>query len=198
MTLLLLGLIFFLGIHTLTTLREPRAALIGRLGEGPYKGLYSLVSAVGLVLIVWGFARYRDTAYLQIWAPPAWLHPVALVLMWFAFVALAAAYSPAGWIKGVLRHPMLVSIKSWALAHLLANGDLGALILFGAFLAWAVYDRIAVKRRGDDALPATAGNAIGAPRSGFTAGDGIALIVGSVVYAAMFWLHPILIGVPIG
>jgi len=198
MTLLLLGLIFFLGIHTLTTLREPRAALTGRLGEGPYKGLYSLVSAVGLVLIVWGFARYRDTAYLQIWAPPAWLHPVALVLMWFAFVALAAAYSPAGWIKGVLRHPMLVSIKSWALAHLLANGDLGALILFGAFLAWAVYDRIAVKRRGDDALPATAGNAIGAPRSGFTAGDGIALIVGSVVYAAMFWLHPILIGVPIG
>jgi len=198
MTLLLLGLIFFLGIHTLTTLREPRAALIGRLGEGPYKGLYSLVLAVGLVLIVWGFARYRDTAYLQIWAPPAWLHPVALVLMWFAFVALAAAYSPAGWIKDVLRHPMLVSIKSWALAHLLANGDLGALILFGAFLAWAVYDRIAVKRRGDDALPATAGNAIGAPRSGFTAGDGIALIVGSVVYAAMFWLHPILIGVPIG
>ena len=198
MTLLLLGLIFFLGIHTLTTLREPRTALIGRLGEGPYKGLYSLVSAVGLVLIVWGFARYRDTAYLQIWAPPAWLHPVALVLMWFAFVALAAAYSPAGWIKGVLRHPMLVSIKSWALAHLLANGDLGALILFGTFLAWAVYDRIAVKRRGDDALPATAGNAIGAPRSGFTAGDGIALIVGSVVYAAMFWLHPILIGVPIG
>jgi len=198
MTLLLLGLIFFLGIHTLTTLREPRAALIGRLGEGPYKGLYSLVSEVGLVLIVWGFARYRDTAYLQIWAPPAWLHPVALVLMWFAFVALAAAYSPAGWIKGVLRHPMLVSIKSWALAHLLANGDLGALILFGTFLAWAVYDRIAVKRRDDDALPATAGNAIGAPRSGFTAGDGIALIVGSVVYAAMFWLHPILIGVPIG
>jgi len=198
MTLLLLGLILFLGIHTLTTLREPRAALIGRLGEGPYKGLYSLVSAVGLVLIVWGFARYRDTAYLQIWAPPTWLHPVALVLMWFAFVALAAAYSPSGWIKGKLRHPMLVGIKSWALAHLLANGDLGALILFGAFLAWAVYDRIAVKRRGDSALPAMAGNAIGAPRSGFTAGDGIALIVGSIVYAAMFWLHPILIGVPIG
>ena len=125
-----------LGIHTLTTLREPRAALIGRLGEGPYKGLYSVVSAIGLVLIVWGFARYRDTAYLQIWAPPAWLHPVVLVLMWLAFVALAAAYSPPGWIKGALRHPMLVGIKSWALAHLLANGDLGALILFGTFLAW--------------------------------------------------------------
>jgi len=188
MTVLILGLVLFLGIHTLTTLREPRAALIGRMGEGPYKGLYSVVSAIGLVLIVWGFVRYRDTAYVQIWNPPAWLHPVVLVLMWLAFVALAAAYSPAGWIKGTLRHPMLAGIKSWALAHLLANGDLGALILFGAFLAWAVYDRIAVKRRGDE----------GAARSGVTMGDGIALVVGSVVYAAMFWLHPMLIGVPIG
>src|SRR3954468_9149325 len=89
MALLIVGLILFLGIHTLTTLRESRAALVGRLGEGPYKGLYSVVSAVGLVLIVWGFARYRDTAYLQLWTPPAWLHPVVLVLMWFAFVALA-------------------------------------------------------------------------------------------------------------
>jgi uncharacterized membrane protein len=187
MALLVVGLVLFLGIHTFTTLREQRAALIGRLGEGPYKGLYSAVSTVGLVLIVWGFARYRDTAYLQLWAPPAWLHPVVLVLMWFSFVALAAAYSPAGWIKGALRHPMLVGIKSWALAHLLANGDLGALLLFGAFLAWAVYDRIAVKRRGDQ----------GAPRAGFGMGDAIALVVGSIAFAAMFWLHPILFGVSI-
>jgi uncharacterized membrane protein len=188
MTLLIAGLILFLGIHTLGTWREQRAALIGRLGAGPYKGLYSIVSAVGLVLIVWGFARYRDTAYLQVWSPPAWLHPLVLALMWFSFVALAAAYSPAGWIKGVLRHPMLVGIKSWALAHLLANGDLGALILFGAFLTWAVYDRIAVKRRGD----------LGAPRGAFGIGDAIALVIGSAAYAAMFWLHPRLIGVPIG
>jgi len=187
MTLLLAGLILFLGIHTLGTLRELRAALIGRIGEGPYKGFYSLVSAAGLVLIVWGFARYRDTGYVQVWSPPAWLHPIVLVLMWFAFVALAAAYSPPGWIKGTLRHPMLVGVKSWAFAHLLANGDLGALVLFGAFLAWAAYDRIAVKRRGD----------MGAPRSGFVTGDVIALGVGSVVYAVMFWLHPTLIGVPI-
>ena len=188
MAVLIVGLVLFLGIHTLTTLREPRAALIGRMGDGPYKGLYSAVSAIGLVLIVWGFARYRDTAYVQIWTPPAWLHPVVLVLMWFAFIALAAAYSPTGWIKGTLRHPMLVGVKSWALAHLLANGDLGAFLLFGTFHAWAVYDRIAVKRRGD----------LGALRSGFTTGDVIALVVGSAVYAAMFWLHPKLIGVPIG
>ena len=189
MTLLLLGLILFLGIHTLTTLREPRAALIGRLGEGPYKGLYSLVSAAGLVLIVWGFARYRDTAYVQIWAPPTWLHPVVLVLMWLAFVALAAAYSPAGWIKGMLRHPMLVGIKSWALAHLLANGDLGALILFGVFLAWAVYDRISLKRRSDSGGPPI-------PMGG-AKNDAVAVVVGTLLYLAVgFVFHP-LAGLPV-
>jgi uncharacterized membrane protein len=187
MSLLIAGLVLFLGVHTFATLRDARATAIGRLGEGPYKGLYSLVSAAGLVLIVWGFGRYRSGGYIPVWDPPQWLHPIALVLMWFAFVALAAAYSPAGKIKGLLRHPMLVGIKAWALAHLLVNGDLGSLILFGAFLAWAVYDRIAVKRRGD----------VGASSSGFTAGDAISLIVGSAAYAAMYWLHPWLIGVPI-
>jgi uncharacterized membrane protein len=187
MTMLIAGIVLFLGIHTLSTLREQRAALIRRIGEGPYKGLYSLVSAVGLVLIVWGFGRYRSGGYVQLWNPPGWLHPIALILMWFSFVALVAANSPAGMIRGLLRHPMLVGVKVWALAHLLVNGDLGSLLLFGAFLAWAIYDRIAVKKRGD----------AGAPRSGFTAGDGIALGAGSLAYASMFWLHPWLIGVPI-
>jgi uncharacterized membrane protein len=187
MTMLIAGLVLFLGVHTLTTLREARAALIGRIGDGPYKGLYSLVSAVGLVLIVWGFGRYRSDGYIPVWDPPFGLRHVTLLLMWFSFVALVAAYAPAGRIKGMLRHPMLVGIKVWALAHLLANGDLGSVILFGAFLAWAVYDRIAVKRRGD----------VGAPRSGFTSGDAIVVVVGTVAYVAMFWLHPWLIGVPI-
>ncbi len=108
--------------------------------------------------------------------------------MWFAFIALAATYSPAGKIKAALRHPMLVSVKAWALAHLLANGDLGALVLFGAFLVWAVYDRIAVKRRGNaGALP------VPAP----TRGDAIAIVVGTAAFLAMFWLHSRLIGVAI-
>ena len=186
MSLLIAGLVLFLGVHTFTTLRDVRATAMGRIGEGPYKGLYSLVSAVGLVLIVWGFARYRSGGYIPVWDPPSWLQPIALVLMWFAFVALAAAYSPAGRIRSAAPS-MLVSVKAWAPAHLLVNGDLGSLILFAAFLAWAVYDRIAVKRRGD----------AGAPPSGFTAGDAISLVVGSAAYAAMFWLHPWLIGVPI-
>jgi uncharacterized membrane protein len=188
MTILIAGLVLFLGIHTLTTLRETRAAVIGRLGEGGYKGLYSVAAAVGLVLIVWGFGQYRAHDWVQIWKPPLWLRPVNGILMWFAFVALAATYSPAGKIKGMLRHPMLVAVKSWALAHLLVNGDLGGRVLFGAFLVWAGYDRMAVKRRGD----------AGAPRAAHvTSGDAIALAIGTVAAIAMLWLHPLLIGVSI-
>lgn len=187
MILLIAGCALFLGVHTLTTMRETRAALIGRIGEGPYKGLYSLASAAGLVLIVWGFSRYRASGYIPVWEPPASLYHLTLLLMWFSFVALVAANAPAGKIKGVLRHPMLVGVKAWALAHLLVNGDLGSLILFGSFLAWAVYDRVAVKRRGDP----------GAPRSSVTSGDAVALGAGSLAFVAMFWLHPWLIGVPI-
>lgn len=188
MTLLITGLALFLGIHVFATFREARLGIIGRLGEGAYKGLFSLVSAAGLVLIVWGYGRYRATGYAPVWDPPLSLRHVTLLLMWISFVALAAAYAPAGKIKGVLRHPMLVGVKAWALAHLLANGDLGSIVLFGSLLAWAIYDRITVGRRGDQ----------GAPRSGFTLGDGIALGLGSLAYLGMYWLHPWLIGVPIG
>jgi uncharacterized membrane protein len=109
-------------------------------------------------------------------------------LVWLAFIALVATYAPAGKIKGLLRHPMLVAVKLWALAHLLANGDLGSIILFGSLLAWAVWDRIAVKRRGD----------LGAPRvASFNTGDAIAIVVGTLAAIAMVYLHPIIIGVPI-
>jgi len=120
-------------------MRGARAAAIGRLGEGGYKGLYSLLAAVGLALIVIGFGRYRSGGYIQIWDPPrSFLHPFSLFLLWFAFVSLTAAYAPAGRIKSLLRHPMLVAIKAWALSHLLVNGDLGSMLLFGGLLAWAV------------------------------------------------------------
>ncbi|WP_296336801.1 NnrU family protein [Reyranella sp.] len=188
MSLLILGLVLFLGAHTLTTLRPARAAVIGRLGEGPYKGLYSLVSAAGLVLIVWGFASYRSAGYLHVWDPPAIFHPIALFLLWFAFVALAATYAPPGRIKAVLRHPMLVAVKAWALSHLLVNGDLGSMLLFGGLLAWAVYDRIALKRRGDPGAAAV---------DGFKAADAVVVIIGTVAYVAVFWLHETLIGVAV-
>ena len=187
MDVLILGLVLFLGIHTLTTLRVTRAAAIGRLGEGPYKGLYSLVSAAGLVLIVWGFSRYRSAGYIQVWEPPfAIFHPIALVLLWFAFVALASAYAPPSKIKATLHHPMLVAVKIWALSHLLVNGDLGSMLLFGALLAWAIYDRIAVKRRGDEGA---------SPVASFGRNDAIVIAVGTVAYFAVLWLHESLIGV---
>ncbi|WP_421998147.1 NnrU family protein [Reyranella sp.] len=187
MAILILGLVLFVGIHTFTTLRTPRAAVIGRLGEGPYRGLYSVVAAVGLALIVWGFARYRTSGYIQVWDPPfTLLHPVALVLLWCAIVALTAAYAPPGRIKALLRHPMLVAVKAWALAHLLVNGDVGSMLLFGTLLAWAVYDRIAVKRRGD---------AGASPVASFGRNDVIVVLIGTVAYVALLALHDVLIGV---
>jgi uncharacterized membrane protein len=146
MIILILGLIIFIGAHSFTMAREPRAQAIARLGEGAYKGLYSLVSLLGLVLIIWGFGAYRAEGYIQVWNPPVWTRHLALLLVWPAFVAFAAAYLP-GRIKGALKHPMLAGLKIWALAHLLANGDLGSMLLFAGLLAWAVAARISTKRR---------------------------------------------------
>jgi uncharacterized membrane protein len=188
MLVLILGIVIFLGTHGFTTQRERRAGVIDRIGPMPFKLLYSLLSLVGFALICWGFGLYRAHGMIQLWYPPRWGHDLAIVLMWFAFVSLAASGKAPGRIRGWLRHPMLVSVKIWALAHLLANGDLGGLLLFGSFLAWAVYDRIAVKRRGD----------AGAPRvPAFTRADAITVGAGSVAYVLMIALHPVLIGVSV-
>jgi len=185
--ILFVGIVIFLGGHTLTTFRETRTHLIERIGLGPYKGLYSLLSIIGFALIVWGFSRYRAEGLIPVWSPPAWTRHLTIGLMWFAFVALACMNPAPSKIRGWLRHPMLVAIKIWAFAHLLANGDAGGMLLFGSFLAWAVYDRIAVKKRGDR----------GAMRiESFTRADATALGVGTLAYVAMIFLHPILIGVP--
>ncbi len=195
MLVLISGIVLFLGAHSLPMARQTRAGLIERFGPGGYKGLFAVLSLAGFVLIAWGFSRYRSEGWIQIWSPPAGLSHVTLLLMWFAFVALASMGPPPGRprgtpsrIRGWLRHPMLVAIKIWALAHLLANGDLGGMLLFGSFLAWAVFDRISVKRRGD----------AGAARIGaFTRADVIALVAGTVAYVAMIFLHPYLIGVSV-
>ncbi|TAJ32735.1 MAG: NnrU family protein [Reyranella sp.] len=190
MAWLVLGLVLFLGAHTFTTMRGARAVAIGRLGEGGYKGLYSLVSAAGLVLIVIGFGSYRSAGYIQVWTPPrAIFHPIALVLLWFAFVALVAAYAPPSRIKAILRHPMLVGVKAWALSHLLVNGDLGSMLLFGGLLAWAVYDRIALKRRGETGAAPTSTPAA------WSRNDLLVVAIGTAAYVLMFWLHDTLIGV---
>ncbi len=188
MFVLALGIVVFLGVHTLTTLRETRTSLIERFGLGPFKGLHSLVALVGFALIVWGFSRYRAEGLIAVWTPPIWARYLTITLMWFAFVALACMNRAPSRIRGWLRHPMLVAVKIWALAHLLANGDAGGMLLFGSFLAWAVFDRIAVKRRGDLGAP---------PIAFFTPADAIALAVGTLAYVAMIFLHPLVIGVAV-
>lgn len=188
MLILILGIVVFLGAHTFTTLRGAREAAIARLGLPRYKMVYSAVALLGFVLIVVGFSHYRAAGMIEIWSPPRWMRHVAMPLVWVGFVALASRRAPAGRIRGWLRHPTLVALKSWALAHLLVNGDLGGMILFGSFLAWAVYDRIAVKRRGD----------LGAERlPAFTRGDAIAVGAGTAIYVALLFLHPWLFGVSV-
>ncbi len=191
MTLLILGLVVFLGTHSFSMARDARASLIAKMGEGPFKGFYSLLSLAGIVLIAIGFGHYRAGGYIPVWDPPVWTRHLALLLVWFAFVCLAAAYLP-GQIKYRLKHPMLAGVKIWAFAHLLANGDLGSILLFGSFLAWAVVARISAKRRD---VAAQHGGPAAAP-SGFR-NDVLALAVGTAAYLVfLIWLHPLLIGVP--
>jgi uncharacterized membrane protein len=189
LAVLVLGLAVFLGAHVFVTRREARKALMGRVGEWPYKALFSLVSLVGLALIVWGFAEYRAAGPITVWSPPAWTRHLTVALMWPATICVTAAYI-AGDIKRILKHPMLVGIKLWALAHLIANGDLGSIVLFGSVLAWAVYDRITLKRRSDAGAPPI-------PVGG-RSNDIIAVVVGTILYLALgFVFHPLVIGVPV-
>src|SRR5690606_17697300 len=155
MMLLILGLAIFIGIHLMPTQMAARANLAGRFGEGPYKGLFSLIAFIGLVLIVYGFgeARYAPSGNPLLWNPPRWTRHVTMTLMLPVFVLLAAAYLP-GRISAAVKHPMLLSVKLWAFAHLLISGRLAQLLLFGSLLAWAVYDRISAKQR---ALPIKSG-----------------------------------------
>ena len=186
---MILGLVLFLGMHTVTTQRDLRARVIGQAGEGGYKIGYTVISAVGLALIVWGFASYRAAGMIDVWTPPRFTKHIAVGLMLLAVIALAAAYI-RGRIYTALKHPMLVAVKIWALAHLIANGDLGSIILFGAFLAWAVFDRISLKRRSDPGSPPIPVGGIG--------NDAIAVGVGIVAYLALgFAFHPVVIGVPV-
>lgn len=187
--LLILGLVLFLGIHTLTTRRQARAALIARFGEGSYKALYAVIAIIGIALIAKGFSLYRASEWIDVWYPPKGMRHLALALMLPAVILVVAAYI-RGNIYLKLKHPMLAGVKLWALAHLLANGDLGSIILFGSVLAWAVYDRISLKSRTDGGAPSIPVGGVG--------NDVIAVVIGIVVYLALaFAFHPLVIGVPV-
>ena len=189
MGILILGLVVFIGTHLFVACRSQRAAVIARIGEWPYKGLFSLVSLVGLILIGYGFGKYRATGWIDVWHPPFWTYYITQLLMWFASIMVVAAYI-RGDIWRTLKHPMLVGVKTWAVAHLISNGDLGSIVLFGSFLAWAVYDRITLKHRSDPGAPPFP--------AGGRRNDLIALAVGTVLYLFLgFIFHPIVVGVAV-
>lgn len=190
MSVLLLGLVLFLAAHSVRIVADGwRSRTIARLGEGPWKGIYSLVSLAGFALVVWGYGLARQQP-VPLWDPPAWTRHLAALLMVASFVLLVATYVPHSGLKARLHHPMVLSVKVWALAHLLANGMLADVVLFGAFLAWSVLDYRSARRR-DEA----AGTSYAAGTSGATA---TTVVIGLVAWALFaFWAHRWLIGVPV-
>jgi uncharacterized membrane protein len=188
MSLLIVGLVVFLGLHSVSIAAPAwRDAQAARRGEIAWKGIYSVLSLIGFVLIVVGYGQARE-APVVLYTPPAALRHAAMLLMLPVFVLLLAAYLP-GRIKAAAKHPMLLATKLWATAHLLANGTLADVLLFGSFLAWAVADRISMKRRAQRAVP-------GAPPG--AANDAIAVVGGLAIYALfVFWGHRVLIGMPL-
>src|ERR1700722_9879158 len=190
MALLVAGLVIFLGVHSIAIFApDVRARARARLGEGGWKGIYALISLIGFVLIVYGFGVARQSPVV-LYTPPHWMRHVAFLFMLPVFPLLIAAYLP-GRIKTATKHPMLAAVKFWAFAHLLANGLLADVLLFGGFLAWAVVDRISLKRRPPQAIRT-------APPGRFN--DVIAVVLGLALYALFIgWAHVRLFGVsPLG
>ncbi|TFY97969.1 NnrU family protein [Ramlibacter rhizophilus] len=188
MVVLILGLVVFLGVHSVRIVAEDwRTRRVAGMGEGPWKGLYSLIALVGFVLIVWGYGLARQDPVV-LWTPPRGMAHLAALLTLPAFVLLVAAYVPRNAIRARVHHPMILGVKLWALAHLLANGTLADVVLFGAFLLWAVFDFRSARRRAPDA-----GAPAGRGSGGATAAT---LLVGVAAWALFaFWAHGWLIGV---
>jgi uncharacterized membrane protein len=188
MSVLIVGLLIFLGVHATRFLVPAwRARVIAGRGEGAWKGGFSLLSALGLVLIVWGFGLARQ-APVDLWQTPTWTRHVAALAMLASFILLTAAYVPGNRIKSRLHHPMILGVKVWAFAHLLANHKLADLVLFGAFGVWAVLAFRAARQR--DRAEARV-----YPR-GTAAATAITLLIGAVAFVVFaFWAHAALIGV---
>jgi len=189
MTYLILGLILFLAVHSVRIVADDwRTRTIARIGAGPWKGIYSLISIAGFVLLVWGYGQARSGG-MVLYNPPAFTRHIAGLLMLVSLALVAAAYVPGNHIKAALGHPMLAGIKLWAFAHLLSNGRLADVILFGAFLGWAVVYFIAARRR--DRAAGTVYPAGQVTRTALTVAAGVGAWA-----ALVFGLHLWLIGVP--
>ncbi len=182
---LIIGLILFHGLHSVRMVApEWRDAKLASMGEGPWKGAYSVVSIIALVVMIWGYSIARQD-FTLVYFPPTWGVPLALILMALSFISLMVFNLRAGALKPILKHPMLLSIKLWAVAHLFVNGDLASVLLFGSFLVWAILNRISVKRRNDPI-----------PEKGPVTNDIIAVVTGLALWALFIWgAHEWLFGV---
>jgi uncharacterized membrane protein len=188
MTILLIGLIVFLGTHSARIFAEPaRQKLIAKHGEKAWKGMYTLASLMGFGLVIWGYSLARQQPTV-LWNPPVATRHIAALLMLIAFILVASANGKNNWMRVKLHHPMLLGVKVWALSHLLANGNLADVLLFGGFLAWAVLCFISSKKR-DRLLKVV----YPAAQTAATVKAVVAGIVGWGIFA--FWLHGWLIGV---
>ena len=188
MTYLIVGLMLFLGIHSVRIVAEGfRTRTIERIGPNAWKGIYTLVSLAGFALLCYGYGLSRGEPGV-VWNPPAWTRHVTALFMLVSFILLAAAYVKGNRIKARVGHPMVLGVKVWAFAHLLSNGRTGDVVLFGAFLAWSVADYISSRRR--DRAAGTVYITLGASR------DVIVVVAGIVGYGVfVVWLHFWLIGV---
>jgi uncharacterized membrane protein len=187
MVWLILGLVAFLGVHSTRVFADGwRSATIARVGEGAWKGIYAVLSIAGFVLLVWGYSQARQQ--VPLWDPPAFMRHVTALLMLPVFVLFVAAYVPRNGIKARVHHPQVLSVKLWAFAHLLSNGNLADVLLFGGFLAWAVLSYTAARKR-----DRAAGKVYPA---GTLQGTIVSVVVGLAIYAAfVMGLHTALIGV---
>lgn len=188
MAMLLTGLLLFFGVHALPMLGGGRSALVTRFGEPFYKGLFSIVSIAGFVLIVLGFSR---APVIPLWLPPPWSHGLALLVMPVAFVLLVAAYIP-GNIRRITRHPMLAGVLLWAVAHLIANGDLASLLLFGTFAVYALIDMLSASFRA-----AATSDAASRSYSRSIYMDAITVVVGLAMFWVVWQFHGALFGAPL-
>ncbi len=188
MWLMVLGLVFFLGIHSSRIFAESwRERMIRRLGANSWKGIYSVVSIFGFGLIIFGYGLTRQSVDL-IWSPPVFTRHLAALLVLFAFVLVVAAYVPGNWFKVKLGHPMILGVKVWAIAHLLASGKLANIVLFGAFLVWAVLCFSASRKRDRQSLQSQTDVK--------TLATIATVLVGVLLWAFFaFWGHGMLIGV---
>lgn len=188
MAYLILGLVLFLGVHSVRIVADDwRTRTVARIGVGPWKGLYSIAALAGFVLLIWGFSQAR-LAPTPLWSPPMGMRHLAWLLTWLAFVLLLAAYVPGNHFKAWVHHPMVLAVKTWALAHLLVNGNLAHVLLFGAFLVWAVLDFSSARRRDRAAGVSYA--------PGRVLPTLVTLVLGSLAWAGFaLWLHGWWIGI---